>query len=242
VVDVHCVRLARDIAPHLDRVRIAIAHAMRDRLMPLAAELGFGPEAGAFLAMLRNLPPDRTATRAGLDAVFLYQPPNTVDDGLAALVAIGFITVSDEVALTDAGRAALLRMSEVGAEVGAALWSGVSLDFDHLVGIAGRVIDAAADSGGEAFRVMAPPYVAPGMSSAFLFAEQLTSLRFHRFDAHIAAWRAAGLSVAQVQALEDGPLRDAIEDATNEGASLPYAAISAKDRVELLRAVTLLPG
>jgi hypothetical protein len=69
----------------------------------------------------------------------------------------------------------------------------------------------------------------------------LTPLRFHRFDAHARAWRAAGLSVEQAQALTPGPLRDQIEDQTNAGAAAPYTRLDAQERAQLLEGLAGLP-
>ena len=47
--------------------------------------------------------------------------------------------------------------------------------------------------------VMAPSFEPDGASDAALLAERLTVLRLHRFDAHVAAWRAAGLTATQIR-------------------------------------------
>jgi hypothetical protein len=67
-------------------------------------------------------------------------------------------------------------------------------------------------------------------------------LRFHRFDAHVAAWTAAGLTAAEVQALPPGPERDAIEAATNERAAAPYEALSRAERFAFVAGLGALPS
>ena len=73
-------------------------------------------------------------------------------------------------------------------------------------------------------------------------SERLTGLRFHRFDAHVAAWRAAGLTPDQIKALRNGPARTAIEADTNRRAATPYAALDPAERLELLAGLGALPG
>ncbi|MDP1806171.1 MAG: hypothetical protein Q8K72_13450 [Acidimicrobiales bacterium] len=73
-------------------------------------------------------------------------------------------------------------------------------------------------------------------------AERLTPLRFHRFDAHVAAWEAEGLTAQEVQTLDAGPVRDRIEEATNRLSATPYAVLDAGERVELLGGLGALPN
>jgi hypothetical protein len=70
----------------------------------------------------------------------------------------------------------------------------------------------------------------------------LTALRFHRYDCHVAAWRDAGLTVAEVVALSDGPQRDAIERATNRCAGVPYGILAEGERFDLVAGLGSLPG
>ena len=78
--------------------------------------------------------------------------------------------------------------------------------------------------------------------AAMRLAEHLTSLRFHRYDAHVGAWRAEGLTVDEVQALAPGPVRDRIEAETNRRAAPPYAALDPAGRLELLAGLGALPN
>jgi len=65
-------------------------------------------------------------------------------------------------------------------------------------------------------------------------ADGLTGLRFHRFDAHVAAWTAAGFTAATIIDLEPGTVHDRIEEDTNERAGLAYAALAPGERSHLL--------
>jgi hypothetical protein len=70
----------------------------------------------------------------------------------------------------------------------------------------------------------------------------LSVLRYHRADAHAAAWQAAGLTADAMIQLPEGPLRAAIEEETNRRAGVPYAALSIDERVALLAGLAALPG
>jgi hypothetical protein len=67
-------------------------------------------------------------------------------------------------------------------------------------------------------------------------------LRYHRADAHAAAWHAAGLTGAAIQQLPAGPARDAIEAGTNRRASPPYATLTPDERITFLAGLAALPG
>lgn len=62
----------------------------------------------------------------------------------------------------------------------------------------------------------------------------MTVLRYHRADAHRAAWQAAGLSAEEVQVLPAGPVRAAIDAETNRLDAPIYAALDADERLDLL--------
>jgi len=109
-------------------------------------------------------------------------------------------------------------------------------------GLAARAVRAAAVDGGDTFSLLAPSQEPADASEAALLSERLTGLRFHRFDAHVAAWRAAGLTADQIKALRNGPARAAIEAETNRRASTPYATLDPAERLELLAGLGALPG
>ena len=112
----------------------------------------------------------------------------------------------------------------------------------ELATLAQVVARAAESDGGATVSVMAPPFEPDDASEAALLAERLTVLRFHRFDAHVAAWRAAGLTAQQIMTLGPGPDRDAIEADTNRRAATPYRALSAAERLGLLAGLGSLNG
>jgi len=233
---------AAAIAPEIDRVRIAIAHSIRDHFGPLMLAAGVPPAAGQMLGMLRNLGPDRVVSRAAVDRVFIYQAAGSVDTALDELAAAGVVTHSEtDVALTARGAEVIDRMYAITREIVGEMWRDVTHDFGELHTITAKAMDAAAQTGGLGYSLMAPLYEPPGATPTTRFAESLTPLRFHRFDAHIAAWMSAGLTVERAQALDDGPLKERIEADTNARAALPYAALTADERAILLDALRTLP-
>ena len=72
-------------------------------------------------------------------------------------------------------------------------------------------------------------------AAATRLAERLTGLRWHRFDAHVAAWTSAGLSARSVTDLGSGQDLDKIEAGTNKRAGQAYAVLTPDERTTLLQ-------
>ncbi len=70
---------------------------------------------------------------------------------------------------------------------------------------------------------------------------QLSSLRYHRADAHAAAWREDGRTAAEMGALPAGEARDAIEYRTNELAATAWSGCDVGQRARLRDALAELP-
>ena len=219
-----------------------MVRAIKARRGELAAEFGIGEPAGTTMGMLRNALPCRTVTRAELYAVLRYVPPAQVDAGVAEAVAAGLLDEDAELRVTARGLDCLDRLYALGSGAVTELWSGHEARVDSLLLLTQRILDAAEKTGGPAFAVMFPPYEPAGTTPAMRLAERLTPVRFHRFDAHIAAWEAEGLTVDEVKSLGAGPRRDRIEDETNRVAGAPYAALDPTERVELLGGLGALPN
>jgi hypothetical protein len=163
---------------------------------------------------------------------------------VAELAGGSFIAADESgtVALSDRGREAVAELYAVTARLVDELWAGHEDLSNKLAALAHRAVAAAAGTGGPAFAVMAPPWEPPDASAAMLLAERLTPLRFHRFDAHVAAWRSAGLTVETVQDLPPGDQRDEIEAETNERAGAPYEVLTPSERFELCTGLGALPN
>src|SRR5947207_2912744 len=111
----------------------------------------------------------------------------------------------------------------------------------RVVDIAGRLLTAATATGGPAFAVFNPPHERPGDPPGVLLFNRLAALRYHRSDAHAAAWAARGLTAAEIVALPaDTPLRQDIEADTNRRAALPYEALPPNERLRFLAELAAL--
>jgi hypothetical protein len=210
----------------------------------MAAMNGLDLKAGQTLGTLRNLMPDRSVSRAAVLRVFCYQPVEQVTAGIDGCISAGVLreSASGAISLSETGRRLVREtVATFGTEV-TPLWEPHHDAVVELLPLVQRVVDAASDTGGAAFSVMAPVWRPPDMSPALLLAELMTPLRFHRFDAHIEAWTAAGLTVEQMTILPPGDERDAIERETDRIAAMPYAVLSATERAALVQGIGQLPA
>jgi hypothetical protein len=196
------------------------------------------------LGQLRSALLAREVTAAGLAAVYRYRDADDVRRDAEGLRAAGLIGKSgdDGIQATEHGRTVLTEMYKVSAEVAGELWAGQEGSLAGLADLAGRLVHAALATGGEAYTAMAPPYEPAGAAAGPLLHTRLSVLRYHRADAHAAAWQAAGLTSAAIRQLPAGPTRDAIEADTNRRAGLPYATLSPDERITLLGGLAALPG
>jgi hypothetical protein len=238
-------RVAGLIAPVIDRLRNAVAGKVMARGAELTSAAGVPQEAVRTLAMLRNRMPDGAVTRDDLVTVLRYVPVAQVDEGIAKALDAGVLTTLEPnggLCFTDRGRSVVEDLYRLMTDIVTVLWAGHEDRVATLLDLTARALDAAAVIAGPAFSVMYPPYEPAGTPPSMVLAERLTPLRFHRFDAHVAAWQAAGLTVEQVMALTPGPIRQQIEDETNRRAAAPYAALDPGERLALLGGLGALPN
>jgi hypothetical protein len=177
--------------------------------------------------------------------------PATCKRALDKQVAHGMIhrRADGAFSATERGSAFLAEIYQVHAEVTEELWAGHDDRVLRLVEALGRLLAYALvtveeDGSGphEAFRAMAPPYEPDGTPPGVLLLNRLGTLRYHRSDAHAAAWTAAGHTAATVQTLPDGPERLAIELETDRRAADPYTVLAPDERLEMLADLAALPG
>lgn len=220
---------AATIGPVIDAVHVNVHASARKEAAGLLP---------GFLTDLRFTLPVRPLTRRSLATVYRY--------GDAAELAAEIREHLDQGTLEEDGDGALRPTAKalafidwlyaVHAATTERIWAGH--DLQTLADLAGRVVDAAgADSGGGgggepggAFAAMAPPYEPVGTPAGVLLFNRLAALRYYRADAHAAAWRAAGLTAAEIVTLGPGALRDRIERETNQRAAAPYGAITEHER------------
>jgi hypothetical protein len=235
-------QVAALVAPVIDRLRNAVVQAIMAHQADLAGEFGVGMGGGLTMGMLRNALPMRPVTREQLRTVLRYVPVAQVDAGADDAIATGLVEGDGALVVTDRGRDYLNQLYGIGSTFLIERWAGHEDRIERLLELTGRVLDAAGETGGPAFAVMSPPHEPPGAAAAMRLGERLTPLRFHRFDAHIAAWEAEGLTVDEVQSLEAGPVRERIEKETNRLAAAPYAALDPAERLELIGGLGALPN
>ncbi|MGC5010246.1 hypothetical protein ACLQ2R_05735 [Streptosporangium sp. DT93] len=141
---------------------------------------------------------------------------------------------------TPVTRAFIASLYEVHAAVTGRLWAAQADRLPELAGVAGRLVEAGAATGGAAFAQVAPPYEPPGTPPGVLLFNRLAVLRYHRADAHAGAWGRAGLTAAQMISLPPGPVRERIEAGTNDRAARPYETLTTRDRQAFLLGLSAL--
>jgi hypothetical protein len=237
-------RYAPLIAPVLERLTFAVVRMSVPRPGSMPAPGGASAGAMRMFAQLRTALADRTVTAAGIAAVYRYRNPDEVRGDLDGLRAAGLIDAVGDGAIraTETGRAVLGGMYQVGAEVTGQLWSQRGNALAGLNDLAGRVVQAGLATGGDAYMTLAPPYEPVDATVGVLLHHRLSVLRYHRADAHAAAWQAAGLTSETMMQLPAGPMRAAIEAETNRRAGVAYATLSVDERVALLAGLAALPG
>jgi len=237
-------QMAALIAPVIDRLRLSSYRMTMQRAKTVAESNALERPTMMMLGYLRNLVPNRVVTRSDVQALFTYQADQ--EDALKPLdviVKLGLVEDqgADRIRLTKAGCDLALQLHNLSDGVVTELWSEHARRVTTLLLLAERAVRAGAADGGQAFQLMLPPNASDaGLSPAGSLAEQLTGLRFHRFDAHIAAWRSVGLRPDQIKALKDGSARDAIEADTNRRAATPYTALTRAERLEFLAGLAAL--
>ncbi|GAB3437175.1 hypothetical protein [Flindersiella endophytica] len=98
----------------------------------------------------------------------------------------------------------------------------------------------AETGGGGVFVALGLPYERAGDPPGLVLFNRLAVLRYHRADAHAAAWAAEGLTAQEMQALHSGELRERIEAETNRLAAQPYAALTEAERQAFLAGLAAL--
>ncbi|SCL61222.1 hypothetical protein GA0070606_3403 [Micromonospora citrea] len=246
-------RFAGLVAPAIDRAFVAGMLAGRDGGGAELSQRYGGPAATGFLLEFRTrlAAPGGTVDEAGFTAVTRYRDPVECRRALDKQVAYGMIHRSPdgELSATERGLAFLAEIWQVHAEVTEELWAGHDDRVLRLVEALGRVLAYALvlaeeeePGTGAAFAAMAPPHEPDGTPPGVLLLNRLGTLRYHRADAHAAAWTAAGHTAASVAALPSGPERLAIELETDRRAAGPYAVLAAEERLAVLADLAALPG
>jgi hypothetical protein len=238
----HCARL---LARAVDRAFVSAMSAPRaGGGRELVARYGGTAAVGALVEFRTALGwPGRTVTPAQLAAVLRYRDPAEYAALLRGHAEHGTLDLDRDGGFraTGRGREFLAELLALQGGVLTEAWVAHADRVGRLNALLGRLLDAAAGTGGDAFAAMAPPYEPPAAAPAAVLLNRLGTLRYHRADAHAAAWGAAGLTAAQVQALAPGPGRDAVEAETDRRAAGPYTSLAVDERLALLADLAALP-
>ena len=177
------------VTPQIDRLTFAVVHASIGRAGPQLMRYGVPVDAIDIVGQLRMGLAARPVSAAGLAAVYRYRDAADIRRGLDILVAAKIIEEAGDgvIRATGTGHALLAVMYQASAEAAAGLWSAHRDLVADLKDLAGRVCVAAADSGGDAYAALAPPYEPADASAELLLHHRLAVLRYHRADAHAAA-------------------------------------------------------
>jgi hypothetical protein len=244
VADISPDRFAPLIAPVIERLTLAVVTKAMARGASTPVPSAVPPGAMRMFGQLRIALLARKVPAAGLAAIYRYRDAGDVRRDLEGLHAAGLIDTTDDGAIqpTRSGRVVLTEMYKASADIAGELWAGPEGSLAGLSTLAGRVADAALVTGGDAYKAMAPPYEPAGAASGLLLHTRLSVLRYHRADAHAAAWQAAGLTSAAISHMAAGPVRDTIEAETNRQAGIPYTALDPDERMTFLAGLAALPG
>ena len=244
LVDVAPDRCASLVAPVIERLTLAVVNLAISRAPAPPRPVAAPADAIRMLGQLRTALLARPVTSDGIAAVYRYRDPADVQRDVEALVAGGLVERAggDAVVATERGRIMLTQMYNVTATVANELWTEREGSLAELADLAGRMVRAGLAAGGPAYATMAPPYEPSHAPSGLLLHTRLSVLRYHRQDAHAAAWRAAGLTTATIRQLPAGAKRETIEAETNVRDAAPYAALTPAERLVFLAGLAALPG
>jgi hypothetical protein len=240
-VELPPVRFAPLVAPVIDRVAIDIHLRSQPRARQLAKDNGLSRIGG--LVEFRGALMAGPMTRSTAEAVARYFPPGALDEEIDVQVDQGMLRVvggGRALVLTPEGERVVNAIFDLHAEVTAEAWSARAEDLPSITEMVGRLLEAGRATGGPAFAGMGQPHERPGDPDSLLLFNRLSGLRYHRADAHAAAWAAAGHTAESIRALAVGREREEIEADTNRRAAPPYVVLTADERLELLAGLAAL--
>lgn len=226
---------AAAVATELHRLVPGVHAAARPRG---AAALAPVRPHGGFLVDLRTVLLHGAVPLAAVRAVHRHLP--RLDATMASLAAGGWLELSaTDVIATERCRRLLTELMAILDGVCDTLWGTPS---PTLATAEALVAAGTGTSEGAAFDALsAAGHPGPGTVAGRLFTA-LCALRYHRADAHAAAWAAEGLTVDGVRSLaDDDPLRRRIETTTDRVAARPYRSLPADARHTFVTALRALP-
>jgi hypothetical protein len=237
LVELDAVRCAELTAPAISRAFVSGITAGRHSGRQLVAHYG-GAVVGYLIDLRNPLAAGRSLSDHELAAVFRYSSESNRLGTIAASVEGGLLDRQPDGTLraSELGRRFLAELFDLHASALAEHWDAALVD--RLNPLLGRLLAAAAPTGGSAWAVQAPPFEPDGAATAVVLLNRLSTMRYHRADAHASAWQEAGWTAAEMAAMPWGTEwsdeRAAIERETNVRAAPPYEALTADERLTLL--------
>jgi hypothetical protein len=243
LVELEPVRCAELAAPAITRAFVAGMRAGSRAGRQLVESYG-GAAVGYVIDLRNPLAAGRSLSTDELAAVYRYVDPNTRQATIAASVTGGLLERDADGAIraTRRGRQFLDELYAHHAAVLSDRWDATFVE--RLNPLLQRLLAAAGATGGAAWAVHAPPFEPGGLDPAVVLLNRLSTMRYHRADAHAAAWRAAGWTSDEVAAMPWGTRwsdeRLVIEQDTNVRAAPPYEALTPEERLVLIAALAAL--
>jgi hypothetical protein len=234
------------IARVIDRVFPEFMMAVRERGgRDLAGRYG-GPPAVGFLIEFRTRlsAPGATVSAGQFAAVCRYRDLQAARETLRGHADHGTLVLADDGSFEagERGHEFLKDLYALHGEFARTLWS----DFpaSRLNELARLALDSV--TAGPSLSAMTPCHYPTGTPVEAVLVNNLGTLRYHRADAHAAAWRAEGLTADQIKAMpldaaDPGGVRTRIEVETNRAAAQAWTIFTEAERLELLAGLGALP-
>lgn len=234
------------IAPVIDRVfpEFMVAAAGRGG-RDLALKYGGSPAVGYLIEFRTKLSaPGASVGPDQFAAVCRYRDLDAAREALRKHAEHGTIAFQDDGAFTatDRGHEFMVELFALHGDLARKFWSGFPAA--RLNELAERALHHV--SPGPSLSAMVPCHYPSGTPVEAVLVNNLGTLRYHRADAHAAAWQAAGLTADQIKAMpldaaDAGGGRTHIELETNRGAAAAWTALTEAERLEFLAGLGALP-
>jgi hypothetical protein len=246
LVELSPARFAALVAPAVSRVFVAgIESGRAQGGRELVGRYGGPSAAGNLIEFRTSLAwPGRAVSRTEAAGVCRYRDLDEFDRTVDEHVQHGMLERTDDGGFraTERGLEFLTELYDLHGRATGELWKRQQHMLGRLVPALGTLVRAATVTGGDAFAAMTPVWEPRGAPAGLLVFNRLSALRYHRADAHAAAWTAAGLTAAEMVTMKRDRDTDPIEAETNRRAAAPFRVLPAADRIALLADLAALPG
>jgi hypothetical protein len=205
-----------------------------------------GPAAVGYLIEFRTKlsGPGASVSADQFAAVCRYRDLDAAREALLRHAEHGTVAIGDDGTFraTERGHEFLDALYALHGDIARKMWSAFPVG--RLNDLVERALDSV--SPGLALAAMTPCHYPAGTYAGAVLANNLGTIRYHRADAHAAAWRDAGLTADQITAMpldaaDPGGGRTRIEEETNRGAAAAWTALTEAERLELLAGLGALP-